>query len=324
MESLKVAGSGDEPLIVGRSPAILRAKALIVPVAKSGAPSLVLGESGTGKELFIVAIHRASERTGALIRVNCAAIPETLFESELEGHEKGAYSGAYRARPGLIEEANGGTLFLDEIAELSLVVQAKLLRVLDRGEIRRVGANRTRAVDVRIVAASNRDLLRMVEEGLFRQDLYARLDVMQIHLPPLRERDGDIPLLVEHFAGSRPVTPEALALFEAYHWPRNVRELSHAIFSAGVLAGADPIGPEYVPNSIRQASAGTRAREGRIAARLMTLGEVEREHILAVIAHTNGNVTAAAGILGIDRHTLAKKLTSFQWNHRAAGGTIET
>jgi transcriptional regulator with PAS, ATPase and Fis domain len=320
MDPVPGAASNGWPLIIGVSESILHAKDLVLRTAKSGAPSLVVGETGSGKELFIEAIHAESGRSGPLIAVNCAAITESLFESELFGHEKGSFSGAHRTRPGLIEAAHRGTLALDEIAELPLIVQAKLLRVLDRVEIRRVGGNLTRAVDVRIVAATNRNLEREVAEGRFREDLYARLDVVRIDLPPLRERSGDIPLLVEHFAGAGRVTPEAMALLVAYDWPRNVRELKFVVEPACALAAPGPVHPEHLPDRIRYADARTRAREGRNVGRLVTLAEVEREHVLAVIAHANGNVSEAARILGIARQTLARKLIEYGWSGGSGGG----
>jgi transcriptional regulator with PAS, ATPase and Fis domain len=320
MEPVPGAASNGWPLIIGVSEGILHAKDLVVRTAKTGAPSLVVGETGTGKELFVEAIHVESGRSGPLVRVNCAAIPETLFESELFGHEMGSFSGAHRTRPGLFEEAHRGTLHLDEIGDLPLLVQAKLLRVLDRGEIRRVGGNRTRVVDVRIVAATNRNLEREVADGRFREDLYARLDVVRIYLPPLRERAGDIPLLVEHFAGAGRVTPEAMPLLEAYDWPRNVRELKFVVEPACTLAAPGPVQPEHLPDRIRYADARTRAREGRNVGRLVTLAEVEREHVLAVIAHANGNVSEAARILGIARHTLARRLIEYGWSGGSGGG----
>lgn len=323
LEPVHGSASNGWPLIVGASPGILHAKSLVVRIARTDSPVLVSGPTGAGKELFVEAIHVESGRPGPRIAVNCAAIPEGLFETELEGHKKGAFSGAYRDRSGLMEAAHRGTLVLDEIAELTLPAQAKLLRVLDRGEIRRVGGNRIRVVDVRIVAATNRDLEQEVREHRFREDLFARLDVMRIDLPPLCEREGDIPLLAAYFAGPGRVTPEAMALLEAYDWPRNVRELKSVMASACAYAAPGPVRPEHLPDRIRCASTRVLAREDHNACQLVTLAEVEREHIRAVIAHTNGNVSAAARILGITRHTLARKLAEFGWRVDSGGSTSE-
>jgi DNA-binding NtrC family response regulator len=286
---------------------------MVSVLARTREPCLVTGGSGTGKELFVTLIHVESGRY-PLITMNCPGVPDGLFESECFGHVRGAFTGADRDKPGLIEAAHGGTFFLDEIADLSPFHQAKLLRVLETGEVRRVGSNDCRFVDVRIIAATNKDLWRETAEGRFREDLYARLAVMQIHLPLLRDREGDIPLLLDHFVGLERFSREAMTVLEAYDWPLNVRELRSAVLGALAQAGEGPILPTHLPEPIRHPRAlpalqGT----GRTKGRLVTLAEMEREYILQVIDHTHGNQVRAAGILGIHRSTLAGKLREYGW-----------
>lgn len=248
--------------IVGRSPSMQEVYRLIQRVSPSRATVLLRGESGTGKELVAKAIHYSSDRAdGPFIPVSCAALPDTLLESELFGHEKNAFTGALTQRIGRFELAHGGTLFLDEIAEISPATQVKLLRVLQERKFERLGGTKTIEVDVRVIAATNKDLQQMVKDRKFREDLYYRLQVIEIYLPPLRERKDDIPLLVEHFIQKystlnnkqiKAVNPEAMQMLMAYHWPGNVRELENAIEHAVVLADPDEewITPNLLPNSV--------------------------------------------------------------------------
>src|SRR5215471_2072200 len=238
--------------IIGASRSMRELLGLIARAARGSSTVLITGESGTGKELVARAIHETSERKGAFVPVNCAAIPAELMESELFGHTGQAFTGARQARAGLFESADEGTLFLDEIGEMPLAVQPKLLRVLQEGRARRVGADREREVNVRVIAATNRDLEKEVSEGRFRDDLYWRLNVIHLHIPPLRERPFDIPLLVEHFvnkigekSGQPPnIPPDTLASLTAYSWPGNARELENVIERAVALADGDTLTPE--------------------------------------------------------------------------------
>lgn len=283
-------------------------------------PVLISGESGTGKELAARALHRASGRD-PFIAVNCGALPENLLESELFGHERGAFTGADRAKPGLFEAAHGGTLFLDEIGELPLPLQPKLLRALEDGEVRRVGSNVSRNLDVRVVAATNRDLEEEVERGRIREDLFWRLNVLQLHIPPLRERPADIPLLAERFLESareesasplpRRITSEAMAILTAYSWPGNVRELRNTIQRAVTMSSTEEIRPEDLPPRIRE-SGRTAALVAGALARQLPLREVERSYILEVLRHVGGNKSRAAEILGLDRKTLYRKIEEYR------------
>jgi DNA-binding NtrC family response regulator len=289
--------------------------ALIARVAPSPLPVLVTGESGTGKELVAQAIHRASG-LGPFVAVNCAALPDDLLESELFGHERGAFSGAVKDKPGLFEAADGGVLFLDEIGDLPLPLQPKLLRALENGEIRRVGSTTSRTVKTRVIAATNKDLEAQVREGKFREDLYWRLHVLAVHVPALRERAADIPLLVEHFAGGLTVTAAAMARLTAHPWPGNVRELRNTLERAITLRTGDAIEPGDLPPAM---VAG--AREGILsvgADQQLPLRDVERAYILMVLDQTGGNKSRAAEILGLDRKTLYRKLEEFGYSDRAA------
>jgi len=275
---------------------------------------LVQGETGTGKELVARAIHYASPRAERpFVVVDCAALPETLFESELFGHERGAFTGAVQSRRGLLETADGGTCLLDEISELSFGLQAKLLRVLQERVLRRVGGNEPIPVNLRLIAATNRDLRKRVEEGTFREDLYYRLNGVTITMPPLRERSGDVPLLAHAFmhryaaaAGKRleGITRETLGLLAAYRWPGNVRELEHAIERAVALARSAVLLPEDLPAEIRAED----ARAPELPARRMTLDELRRWYVATVLEETGGNKLRAAEILVIDRRTLYRIL----------------
>jgi DNA-binding NtrC family response regulator len=306
--------------IIGASRAMRELLGLITRAARGSSTVLITGESGTGKELVARAIHETSERKGAFVPVNCAAIPAELMESELFGHTGQAFTGAKQARAGLFESADEGTLFLDEIGEMPSALQPKLLRVLQEGTVRRVGADREREIDVRVIAATNRDLEREVSEGRFRQDLYWRLNVIHLSVPPLRERPFDIPLLVEHFinkiaekSGRAPlnVSPETLATLTAYSWPGNARELENVIERACALATGPNLTPDDLPERVRS-SGQTVALIARAKERRMTLRELEREYIIEALGMTGGNKSRAAEILGIDRRTLHRKLDEYR------------
>ena len=283
-------------------------------VAASDATVLILGESGTGKELVARAIHYNSPRKDKpLVTVNCPSIPDNLLESELFGHVRGAFTGAIKDRKGKFEIANGGTIFLDEIGDLRSDVQAKLLRVLQEHEIERLGGSGTIKIDVRVIAATNKNLEEMVREGTFREDLYYRLSVVPIHIPPLRERKEEIPYLVDFFisryAGDRRfrVTPEALAALQAYDWPGNVRELENVIERAVVLATDETITPESLPPSFRSQTAAKQAGDANPA----SLPEIEKQAILTALEKSGGNRSKAARMLQIPRHVLLYRLKKY-------------
>ncbi len=311
--------NADGPLaaIVGDAPPIARMKRMIRRVASSDVPVVIAGESGVGKEVVARAIHAAGGRGGKpFVAENCGAIPTSLLESILFGHARGAFTGADRARAGLFEAADGGTLFLDEIAELPLDVQAKLLRVLQEGEVRRIGETKPRTVDVRILAATNRDLETMVREGTFREDLFYRLDVVRIEVPPLRDRIADLPALVEHLlarhgGGGLRVTPEAMAALSAYDWPGNVRELENevrrwTVLAEGVVTPAD-LSPTVRARrrGVEVAGAAGPVPEGSLKEAVHAL---ERRMIERALARHDGNVSAAARDLGLSRYGLHKKI----------------
>jgi DNA-binding NtrC family response regulator len=303
--------------IVGRAPAMLDVYKLVARVAPTRSTVLVVGESGTGKELVARAIHTHSPRssTGApFVAVNCTALTESLLESELFGHAKGAFTGALAPRRGLFEEAQGGTLFLDEIGDVGTKMQAQLLRVLQEGEIRRVGSSEAIQVDVRVVAATNRELEEEVKAGRFREDLYFRINVVTIRLPSLRERPGDIPLLVDYFVAKYAtrerradagVAPGALEALRRYGWPGNVRELENVIERALALSKDGVILPSDLP---REVAGGTSAPPPGLVDDRPTLAELERRYIELVLRETGGNKKRAAEILGIDRRTLYRTL----------------
>jgi DNA-binding NtrC family response regulator len=327
------AASGESHLaVVARDPAMLATLRRAEQVAAAEASVLITGESGTGKEVLARHIHRRSRRAdGAFVALNCAAIPENLLESELFGHEKGAFSGALARRVGKFEAADGGTLLLDEISEMELRLQAKLLRALQEREIDRVGGNAPVRVNVRILATSNRDLPAEVARGTFREDLYFRLNVVSLRIPSLRERPGDIAPLAEHFARRyaevnglppRPLSPEALRRLAAHGWRGNVRELENTLHRAVLLAGGDtidgdaielaPDGPAGAPaGAPTGAPAGASPCEGVAGLVGRRMDDVERDLILETLTHTLGNRTHAATILGISIRALRNKLRDY-------------
>ncbi len=312
--------------IVGSSAAMRRVYDQIEKVLESEITVFIAGESGTGKELVAKAIHYASLRSdGPFIDVNCAAIPEGLQESELFGHEKGAFTGAVATHPGKFEQASGGTIFLDEVGEMSPSAQARLLRVLQERVLQRVGGTETIELDVRVISASNRDLQKMVEEGTFRQDLYYRLVVFPINLPPLRDRREDIPLLVEHFldkhardAGKRVTRVEARAMeaMASHGWPGNVRELENVIHrtllvTSGLEITLDDLPPGIGGDQVPTASAAKAAPKAPLATGSLNLEDLEREAIVRAMEQNKGNLSDVARQLGIGRSTLYRKLEQY-------------
>jgi two-component system, NtrC family, response regulator len=310
--------------LIGKSPAINQVRELIQKVAGTKATVLVTGESGTGKELVARAIHAQSPRRDKpMISVNCSALAETLLESELFGHERGSFTGATSQRKGRFEIADGGTLFLDEVGEMSLAVQVTLLRVLQNREFERVGGNKTIKVDVRVIAASNRDLKEEVSRGTFREDLYYRLNVVHIEVPPLRERREDLPLLVQHFLEkfarefnreSLTLGPEALEAVRRYDWPGNIRELENMLERGAILTSGMVIHGEDLPIG-RDESAGRGIALDQIIPPGMKLNEVlemvERKMITEALAKTNHIQTHAADLLGIDKNVIKYKMKKY-------------
>jgi DNA-binding NtrC family response regulator len=307
-------------LVVGESPAMVSLGRMVETVADSDATVLIHGESGTGKELVARTLHRLSPRTdGPFVAVNCAAFPETLLEAELFGHEKGAFTGAHAQRIGRFEAARGGTLFLDEVAEIPMTAQAKLLRVLQDGTFEPLGTNQTVQADVRIVSATHRDLRQRIAEGTFREDLYFRLNVLDLHIPPLRERRGDLPILIEHFLRKhvrpgRPIpslSPAAFAALSEYAFPGNVRELEHAMHRAVVLCRGDVIELHHLPEPI-SGSVSPDMGEGEDDGGIKPLHDAmklfEREYLLRALRSVDGKKAKAADLLGISRKNLWEKL----------------
>ncbi|OUO52809.1 two-component system response regulator [Desulfovibrio sp. An276] len=309
--------------ILGRSPAITSMLSMIRTVAPTEATVLITGESGTGKELVARALHAQSLRKDEpLVTVNCAALAETLLESELFGHEKGAFTGADKRREGRFKQADRGTLFLDEIGEMPIGVQAKLLRALQQGEIQRVGSDKSEHVDVRVIAATNRDLRKEVEERRFREDLYFRLNVISLEVPPLRQRKEDIPLLAAHFLSHyaernhknvKGFSAQCMDMLLHYDWPGNVRELQNAVERAVILCTGEYVtGPE-LPVNIAKLAAEAMPKSSEVSSSLagLPLEEVERRAIEETLRETGDNKSAAARKLGITRATLHKKLRKY-------------
>lgn len=316
-EVLDSATSGD---LIGQSTVVQETLELVAQAAPSQATILLVGESGTGKELVARHIHRLSERrAGSFVAVNCAALPEGLLESELFGHEKGAFTGASSHRQGRFERADGGTIFLDEIGETTAAVQVRLLRVLQEGEIERVGAEATLSIDVRVIAATNRNLEKDVVEGRFREDLFYRLNVIQIGLPPLRRRLGDVALLAQHFLDRfaqknhksvKGFSEAALMALDGYAWPGNVRELENTVERAVVLCRREIIGIEDLPASIAAEAAPEKRRhaDGMFIPYGTPLAEVEQRVIRDTLERTGGDKKTAARLLGIATRTVYRKL----------------
>jgi transcriptional regulator with PAS, ATPase and Fis domain len=307
---------------LGLHPAVEEIKRLARKVARTTSTVLITGESGTGKELVAREIHRCSpRRTYPFLNVNCSALPDTLLESELFGHVRGAFTGADSSKLGLFEAANGGTLFLDEVVDTSQSSQAKLLGVLENQEIRRVGGTSYRRVDVRIIAACNRPLEDEVERGRFRQDLFFRLNTVTIALPPLRDRAEDIPLLVDHFIEKysslrdekvTKIEPDAMSALLKYRWPGNIRELEHVVERALVLGDGPDLRLKDLSPEVQVVRVGkNRGASENAAYGLSKLEVVEREHVLRVLKETGGNKRRAASILGIDRSTLYRMLERY-------------
>jgi len=318
----RVAEAGRGGALLGTSPAMQEVHSLIGRVADTESSVLVTGETGTGKELAARALHEGSRRrSGPFIAINCAAVPETLIESELFGHARGAFTDARSARTGLMVQANGGTLFLDEIGELPLALQPKLLRVLQERKVRPVGGDTEVPLDIRLVAATNTDLDTAVEEKRFREDLYFRVNVISIPLPPLRARGGDVLLLAQHFLeraaekAGRALTgiaPEAAKLLLAYPWPGNVRELQNCIERAVALARYDQVTVADLPEKIQQYRPSYVVVAADDPSELVSLEEMERRYILRVMEAVAGNKTLAAQVLKMGRKTLYRKLDRYE------------
>ncbi|HTE29384.1 MAG TPA: sigma-54 dependent transcriptional regulator [Chryseolinea sp.] len=299
--------------IIGESPAIKNAIKLAQRISGTDATVLLLGETGTGKEIFANAIHQNSKRKdNSMVAINCSAFNRELLEGELFGHKAGAYTGAVRDKKGLIEVADGGTLFLDEIGELHIDLQAKLLRFLENGQFIKLGDTKVSKANVRVIAATNRNLKRDAEEGHFREDLYYRLNVFTIEMPPLRERREDIPLLIDYFLkqsaekeGELPVRPnkEALRLLQQYSWKGNIREVRNVLARAVILADGPEILPEHLPYEIQQ--------QNETAQRGVSLSAVEKQHIQKILQYTSGNKAKAARLLEIGLATLYRKMEEY-------------
>jgi DNA-binding NtrC family response regulator len=339
--SARRAGAPQEgSALVGHSPAIIEVMKTVARAAPTQATVMLLGETGTGKELVARTIHGYSERNGRrFVAVNCSALAEGLLESELFGHVRGAFTGAAGSRPGLFREADRGTLFLDEIGDISPALQARLLRALQEHEIVPLGSETPVKVDVRIIAATHRDIGALVRAGRFREDLYYRLNVVTLQLPPLRHRKQDIPLLMDHFLrelterhgrGPVAVDPEAQQRLLAYDWPGNIRELQNVLERALVLAEQDVIGPEHLPAEVRpggglaDAPAPDRSAAAPAPSALLSLEEIERRHVLRVLEATGGSREEASHILGISRRTLTRMVQRWGLPPRRHAGGIGT
>jgi transcriptional regulator with PAS, ATPase and Fis domain len=317
------------PDIIGESTTMRGMLSLIKKVAPTDSTVLILGESGTGKELVATSIHDNSERKDqAFIKLNCAAIPEELLESELFGHEKGAFTGATKFKPGKFDMANGGTLFLDEIGDMPLNLQAKVLRILQEQEFYRVGGSRTIKVDVRIIASTNKNLEKMVQEGTFREDLFYRLNVFTLHLPPLRERKEDIPLLVEYFLQNVPkkveISSVALQMLVAFTWPGNIRELQNTIESASVIAENGYIEPAQLPGKITGAFNNLNDTDYKMPANIPLdecLREIEKSMIIEALRKTGGVQVRATELLGINQRSLWHRIKKHNIDVKGIKGT---
>lgn len=311
---VELAGLG-KGAIVGRSPALVQLLETVDTVAPSDAPVLITGETGTGKELVARRIHELSDRRDKpFVAVNCAAFPETLLEAELFGHAQGAFTGANKAREGRFASADGGTLLLDEVGEISPVAQAKLLRVLQEGVIEPLGTDTPRSIDVRVLSATHRDLEQLVKDGTFREDLFYRLDVIDVHLPPLREREGDLALLVEFFleryagTGEVPeVSPEAWAALASHPFFGNVRELEHVVHRAVILSRGATIEPKHLPKALGEGTSAVAEPSNDVRPLAVAAKEFERTYIERALAATDGKKARAAELLGISRKNLWEK-----------------
>ncbi|MCL5126653.1 MAG: sigma-54 dependent transcriptional regulator, partial [Deltaproteobacteria bacterium] len=334
LQKRRIENLFDASQIVGRSQKMRQVLETVAMVAPTEASVLILGESGTGKELIANALHQGSSRSDKrFIKINCAALPETLLESELFGHERGAFTGAVGRRPGRFELADGGTIFLDEIGEMTPSTQSKLLRVLQEREFEPLGSTKTVKVDIRVLSATNKDLIEEVKRGTFREDLFYRLNVVPIQLPPLRERKEDIPLLIEHFLkiyneknGRRlkGFHPRALDAMMRYSWPGNIRELENVVERAVILTRDEYVSLPELPGSIAQAVGEPlpwRTHEGIHPG--ITIREVEKELILVTLEHNDGNRTRSAAELGITRRTLQNKLKEYGIDHHAPDTHLE-
>jgi len=297
--------------MVGRSPAMQEVFRLIERAGPSDKAILIQGESGTGKELVARALHAHSARSDKpMVVINCAALPETLLESELFGHERGSFTGAISAKPGLFEVADGGTLFIDEIGELPGSLQAKLLRVLEDGSLRRIGSVQERRVNVRLLAATNRNLAKEVQASRFREDLYYRINVMSLELPPLRERQGDVPPLVSHFLSTAwEIEPAAIEAMERYCWPGNVRQLINALERAKILCDCETIRVQDLPREV--ISPGTSSGDNSPSLMTDDLATIQRSKVVEVLRRESGNKSKAARALGVDRRKLYRLLDKY-------------
>ncbi|MBI4469137.1 MAG: sigma 54-interacting transcriptional regulator [Acidobacteria bacterium] len=322
------AGSKVE-FIIGNNPKMKELSLLISKVAPTPTTVLIRGESGTGKELVARAIHRRSALSRQpLVTLNCTALAPTLLESELFGYKRGAFTGAYADRIGLFEKANGGTMFLDEIGDMSLEIQAKLLRTLQTGEIRAVGDNLTRQVSVRIITATNRDLERAIQEGKFREDLYYRINTFSITLPPLRERLEDLPVLADYFLQRarakvnkrvEAISPRALGLFRNYHWPGNLRELENIIERAVVLSSSSMIEPEDLPLHVQEDGMNFEADHGFMSAKAQAVEQFESRALSRYLIEARGNITRAAELANIPRRTFHRLIAK----HKLSGNQFK-
>ncbi len=336
MEPMQVArGVSDHHGLIGRSPAFQRMLELIARVAPSEASVLLQGESGTGKELVANAVHAASRRAAApFVVVDCSGLPETLFESEVFGHERGAFTGATARKPGLVEAASGGTLFLDEVGDIPLSMQVKLLRLLETGTYRRIGSTELRRADVRLVSATHRPLKRMIAEGSFRQDLYFRINTFPITVPALREREGDLALLVdallERVAPQRclSLSPAAMQVLNEYAFPGNVRELRNVLERASLMCDGELIGPEHLPEDVLQAQAQTLSQAAletiptarNEGSELLDLDQVQRQALLRAVRSHRGSRHELARKLGISARTLYRRLKDIARSNEGEDG----